>query len=259
MPSAVVIVPARYASTRFPGKVLAPLLGRPMLQHVIEGVAGARRIAGVYAAVDDERVARAAEAAGAHVLWTRDDHASGTDRVAEAAAGLEAEVIVNVQGDEPLVRGETVDSLAAALLDREEDSMTTLSEPLESLEDLFDPNVVKVVTGLDGRALYFSRSPLPYRKGTDGAMPLDFRDRLGKEELAAYRRHVGLYGYRRETLLALAETPPTPLERSEGLEQLRALETGRSIRVLPSRHRALGVDTPDDLIRAEALMKASQT
>jgi 3-deoxy-manno-octulosonate cytidylyltransferase (CMP-KDO synthetase) len=259
MPSAVVIVPARYASTRFPGKVLAPLLGRPMLHHVIEGVAGARRISGVYVAVDDERVARAAEEAGALALWTREDHPSGTDRVAEAAAGLEAEVIVNVQGDEPLVRAETVDDLAAALLDEEGDAMTTLCEPLERVEDLFDPNVVKVVTGLDGRALYFSRSPLPYRKGRDGAMPLDFRARLVEGDLSAYRRHVGLYGYRRETLLALAETPPTPLELSEGLEQLRALETGRAIRVLPSRHRALGVDTPEDLIRAETLMKASQT
>jgi 3-deoxy-manno-octulosonate cytidylyltransferase (CMP-KDO synthetase) len=229
-----------------------------MLHHVIAGVAGARRIAGVYVAVDDERVARVAEEAGARALWTRADHPSGTDRVAEAAAGLEAEVIVNVQGDEPLVRGETVDRLAGALLDDDRDAMTTLSEPIENPAALFDPNVVKVVTDREGRALYFSRSPLPYRRGPDGEMPLDFSARLGAGDLGLYRRHVGLYGYRRETLLALAETPPTPLELSEGLEQLRALETGRSIRVLDAPHPALGVDTPDDLNRAERLMKASQ-
>lgn len=259
MPPAVVIIPARFASTRFPGKVLASLLGRPLIAHVIAGVRGARLVSRVLVAVDDDRVAEAAQAAGAEVVRTRADHPSGTDRVAEAARDLEAEYIINVQGDEPLIRPETVDLLAGALLHGEGEEMATLSEPLDDPRDILDPNVVKVVTDCDARALYFSRSPIPYRRGPDDNLPREPSPaHLGRHP-GGYHRHVGLYAYRREVLLDLAATPPTPLEVSEGLEQLRALETGRRIRVLPSDHPMVGVDTPGDLARVESLMKESQT
>jgi 3-deoxy-manno-octulosonate cytidylyltransferase (CMP-KDO synthetase) len=259
MPQAVVIIPARFASTRFPGKVLASLLGRPLIAHVIDGVRGARLVSRILVAVDDDRVAEAAAAAGAEIVRTRSDHPSGTDRVAEAARGLDAECIINVQGDEPLIRPETVDFLAGALLQSAGDDLATLSESLDDPRDILDPNVVKVVTDRDGRALYFSRSPIPYRRGTGDILPRELSPaHLGKNA-GGYHRHVGLYAYRREVLLDLAGTPPTPLETSEGLEQLRALETGRRIRVLPTTFPMVGVDTPDDLARVESLMKASPT
>lgn len=248
-----VVIPARYASTRLPGKPLAGIGDRPMLQHVWER-AGASGAARVVIATDDLRIRDAAADWGADVLLTRDDHPSGTDRLAEVAAELaldEDAIVVNVQGDEPLIPPAVIDQVAENLRQRLWASVATLCEPLGSREQLDNPNVVKVVADGAGRALYFSRSPIPYPRATSG--PLDARPRAAPAEA---RRHVGVYGWRREALFAFCALSPSPLERSEGLEQLRALEAGLSIALVTIDEAPLGIDTPEDLRRAEARLAA---
>jgi 3-deoxy-manno-octulosonate cytidylyltransferase (CMP-KDO synthetase) len=252
------VIPARFASIRFPGKPLAPLGGRTLLERVWRRASGARRIVRVVVATEDERIAEACRGFGAEAILTSPDHASGTDRVAEVALGLERSftVIVNVQGDEPFVTGTSLDLLVAAFEEERPPEMATLAEPLSGPEELFDPNVVKVVTALDGRALYFSRAPIPYHRGGETRLAADFRAALAARPggLAGYRKHQGIYAYRRETLLALTRLRPSPLERDEGLEQLRALQAGLTIRVLDSDFHSVAVDTPEDLARAESLL-----
>jgi 3-deoxy-manno-octulosonate cytidylyltransferase (CMP-KDO synthetase) len=211
----------------------------------------AERLDRLVVATDDERIAAAARAFGAEVMLTSPSHPSGTDRVAEVAerTGGDHEIVVNVQGDEPLLTPTSLDRLVTALERAEpEVGLSTLAEPIEAVEELFDPNVVKVVTALDGRALYFSRSPIPFWRR--GAVGLDFRAALDADALRRFRKHQGIYAYRRAVLAALAAIAPGPLESAEGLEQLRALETGRAIVVVDSDFRSIGVDTPADLERA---------
>lgn len=246
--SALGIIPARYASSRFPGKPLASLSGRPMLQHVYERAARARRLAEVWVATDDERIARTVDGFGGRVVMTSPAHATGTDRVAEAAARPEAArypVVVNIQGDQPLIAPDALDALVASFDLPAPPDMATLFEPLAGLEDLDDPNVAKVVASADGHALYFSRGPIPYARAAMEGRP---------RGMEGCFKHVGVYAFRREFLFEFTRLPPGRLESIEGLEQLRVLEAGRRIRLVPSSGNSLSVETPGDLSKAAALL-----
>ncbi len=244
-----VIIPARYASTRFPGKPLADLCGKPMIQWVYERSALCESVDRVVVATDDERIAAAVQGFGGDYAMTREDHATGTDRLAEVAARLEDDLIVNVQGDEPLIDPTMIETAVRPLLDDSAIPMGTLKTPLTSLEEYQNPNVVKVVTDKDGFALYFSRSPVPYPR--DFAADLDCRWR----DLAT-AKHIGLYVYRREFLLKYPGLSATPLETQECLEQLRALEHGYRIRVSETDLVGQGVDTPEDLEKVKAILNS---
>ncbi len=236
-------IPARYGSTRLPGKPLLPIAGRPMIEHVYTRVARARGLARVVVLTDDERIARAVEAFGGEWEMTPDDCASGTDRIAWAARHWDTSAVtavINIQGDEPLIDPEGISRIAGHLAASPGDPVVTLATPAEPGE-MGNPNAVKVVLARDGSALYFSRSPIPYPRNPEGAAPL---------------KHLGIYGYQREALLRLAGLPPTPLERSESLEQLRALENGIPIRVLVVDRGSPGVDTAEDLERVETILKS---
>ena len=238
--SVVAVIPARWASTRFPGKILAKIAGEPMIAHVVRRVSEARKVDHVIVATDDERIAEVAAASGAEAVMTG-ECASGTDRVAKAVAGRsDWEIVINIQGDEPLLSGENIDVLVDGLLMDEDVSMSTLCRPLEA-ERIDDPNAVKVVRDVRGRALYFSRSPIPYPRYREAAWKL-------------WRLHLGIYGFRREALEAFVALPPSELEQAEGLEQLRALENGIPILVLDAPYPAFGVDTPEDLERVEKII-----
>jgi 3-deoxy-manno-octulosonate cytidylyltransferase (CMP-KDO synthetase) len=241
------VIPARYASTRFPGKPLADLNGKPMIQWVCEGAARCKLIDQVLVATDDVRIADAVAAFGGTAVMTRADHPTGTDRLAEVARGIESDLIVNVQGDEPLIDPLMIEAAVRPLLDNAAIPMGTLKTPLTSLEEFSNPNVVKVVTDRQGFALYFSRAPIPH--------PRDFSNDLATrwKELAC-AKHVGLYVYRRDFLLAFPKLTPTILEEQEKLEQLRALEHGYRIFVAETALGVQGVDTPEDLERVRQLL-----
>jgi 3-deoxy-manno-octulosonate cytidylyltransferase (CMP-KDO synthetase) len=239
------VVPARFASSRFPGKVLATLAGRPVLQHVFERACQARYLTNVIIATDDDRVASAARRFGAPVRMTRADHPSGTDRAAEVASADSAELIVNIQGDEPLIDPAAIDAAVLGLLDDPEIPMATLKKKIERPEEAASPNVVKVVSDRADNAIYFSRFPIPFVR--DQRPP-------GLEHF----KHIGLYVYRREFLLEYPRLPIGPLERAERLEQLRAIENGFRIRVIETDYDSLGVDTPEDLERVSELFEASR-
>lgn len=240
MNECVAIIPARLAATRLPDKPLALILGKPMIQHVYERAMQARFIGQVLVATPDEQIALAVRAFGGEVVMTLPSHRTGTDRIAEAAQSLppEVRVIVNVQGDEPLLDPRTIDAIANPLLADSSLSMSSLMCPLPQGRES-DPNVVKVVCALNGNALYFSRSPLPFRRVESTAY--------------APRQHVGLYAYQRDFLARYPTLPPTPLEQTESLEQLRALEHGYTIRMVETDRAPESVDTPDDLERVRAL------
>lgn len=244
------IIPARYGSTRFPGKALADLGGKPMIQHVYERTARASHLSQVIVATDDERIAEAVKRFGGTVAMTSPTHETGTDRLAEVANSLTSDIIVNVQGDEPLIEPDMIDQAVEPFLNDRDLQMGTLKCRITCLHDFLSPNVVKVVTDRDGNALYFSRSPLPF-----------FRDKwqdLKDEAFASGRllcyKHVGLYVYQRDFLIRYAALPQTPLETAEKLEQLRALENGVRIRVVETDFESLGVDTPEDLTKARERM-----
>jgi 3-deoxy-manno-octulosonate cytidylyltransferase (CMP-KDO synthetase) len=237
------IIPARYASTRFEGKALADIQGKPMVQHVYERTSRASLVSEVIVATDDERIYAAVRGFGGRVEMTDKGHETGTDRLAEVAARLDSEIIVNVQGDEPLIDPAMIDDAIRPLADDASVPMATLKTRIKCLHDFLSPNVVKVVTDWEGNALYFSRSPLP-----------NFRDKwndLKDEKFASGRllcyKHVGLYVYRRDFLLQYAQMSPTYLELAEKLEQLRVLENGYRIRVVETEFESIGVDTPHDL------------
>ncbi len=232
-----IIIPARYASTRLPGKPLLRQTGKYLIQHVVERAWQARRASQVIVATDDPRIVAAVEGFGGRVAMTRRDHPSGTDRVAEVARGIDADIIVNLQGDEPLVDPAALD-LLPELLDRDPAAeMATLAVPLASLEQWRNPNCVKVVRDKTGRALYFSRSPIPFVR--DGLPQLNTPS-------PEFLQHLGLYAYRRPYLLRLAALPPEPIEQLEKLEQLRVLASGGRIQVGLVRQAAIGVDTYED-------------
>ena len=233
--STVAVIPARWASTRFPGKSMAALAGEPMIVHVVRRASEATRIDHVIVATDDERIAEASASAGAEAVLTG-ACPSGTDRVAAAIADRdEWEIVINVQGDEPLLAGEKIDVLVEGLLANESTRISTLCRPLEA-ERVEDPNAVKVGCDNRGRALYFSRSPIPYPLHREVAWQM-------------WRLHLGIYGFRRDALAEFVSLPPSKLELAEGLEQLRALENGIEILVLDAPHPAFGVVTPEDLER----------
>jgi 3-deoxy-manno-octulosonate cytidylyltransferase (CMP-KDO synthetase) len=230
--AATVVIPARYGSTRFPAKILASETGKPLVQHVVERARLASRVREVLVATDDQRIIDALRPYETRCVMTSPDHQSGTDRIAEVARGLADEIIVNVQGDEPEIEPETIDALVRRL-ETSDDDMATAATPFPAGADVADPNLVKVVSGLDERAIYFSRSPVPFwRDRTSGDRP-------------AYYLHLGIYAYRREFLLQFSSWPPTPLESTEKLEQLRALEHGRSIYVLAVDRATHGIDTAE--------------
>lgn len=231
---AAAIIPARMAATRFPGKPLVDVCGKPMVQWVYERASRAEKVSCVLVATCDEEIADAVRAFGGEVVLTSDAHRSGTDRLAEAAAGLDVDVIVNVQGDEPLTNPASVDRAIEPFEHDPAPDMVSLMVQIDAVAAR-DPNVVKVVVGLDNRALYFSRSPIPYERN-----PLEGRGIYG---------HVGLYAYTREFLMEFAAMEQTPLEKAESLEQLRVLENGRSIRMVEIAERPIGVDTAEDLDR----------
>lgn len=255
MPRALGVIPARYASTRFPGKPLASLGPRTMIEQVWRGASSSRRIERVVVATEDERIVAACREFGGETVRTSPSHPSGTDRVAEVLERLEEpfDVVVNIQGDEPLVTGSSLDGLVEALDASPSADIATLREPLDDADDLFDPHVVKVVIDDAGRALYFSRAPIPYHRGEAPVLDADFRDALARRPggLAGYHKHQGIYAYRTGVLRAVTRLPPSPLELDEGLEQLRALGAGYSIVVVPSDFRSIAVDTPADLERVK--------
>ena len=282
------VIPARFASSRFPGKVLAQIASKSMLQHVYERASMARYLTATIIATDDERVYKAARSFGARVAMTRADHVSGTDRVAEAASAENAELVVNIQGDEPLIDPAAIDAAILPLAHDPEIVMGTLKKAIEDPREITDPNVVKVVTDRNGDAIYFSRCPIPYvRDGLVGRSPgpgvpsgdnarVPFPDAeagasararapaphhiagdTGLSERDVHFKHIGLYVYRRDFLLKYPALPVGPLERAERLEQLRALENGYRIRVVETECESLGVDTPEDLERVCKLFEAS--
>ena len=239
------IIPARYGSTRLPGKALEMILGKPMIQRVYERSKQADVLDELYVATDDERIVRVVEGFGGRAIMTSPDHPSGTDRLAEAIQSMDADVAVNIQGDQPFIDPVMIEEVVQPMLDDASINMSTLMHQVSSPEDLQDPGVVKVVADRAGFALYFSRSSFPYPRDAE---PHDVYE------------HVGLYAYRREFLLKIAELPPTPLEKVEALEQLRVLEHGHRIRVVATscednEFSGFSVDTSADLARAEAMLR----
>lgn len=242
---AVGVIPSRWGSTRFPGKSLALIAGKPLVLRVVERARMAKRLDDVWVATDDARIFKAVEAAGAKAVMTRADHASGTDRIAEAVAGIGADVVVNIQGDEPLIDPALIDGVAEALLEGDGWDMATAATPIADARELWSPDVVKVVRAADGAALYFSRAPIPWVRGAgEGFGPV----------AGEHWRHVGLYGYRRAFLERLVAEPPCALENLEKLEQLRALRLGGRIKVLECAKSGVGVDSPEDVARVERLL-----
>src|SRR5450755_154747 len=238
------IIPARFASTRFPGKPLALIAGKPLLQHVVEQCQQAKSLGEVIVATDDTRIWEVAQNF-CRVEMTRPEHPSGSDRIAEVAERCACDAVVNIQGDEPLIEPSVIDAVANALAQNE---MSTAATRIKNLAELDNPNVVKVVVNAAGRALYFSRRTIPYvREAASGS----------SEQLAAFAflKHLGIYGYRRGTLLRLVKFPVSPLEAAEKLEQLRALENGIPIAVMQVTYDSVGVDTPEDVEWVERYLK----
>ena len=239
------IIPARFASTRFPGKPLAIIAGKPLLQHVVEQCQKAKSLSEVIVATDDTRIWEMAQDY-CRVEMTRPEHPSGSDRIAEVAERISCDAVVNIQGDEPLIDPNVIDAVANALAQNE---MSTAASRIRNPAELDNPNVVKVVVNAAGRALYFSRRTIPYlREAASGSK---------SEQLAAFPflKHLGIYGYRRETLLRLVKHPVSPLENAEKLEQLRALENGIPIAVVQVNYDSVGVDAPEDVEWVERFLK----
>jgi 3-deoxy-manno-octulosonate cytidylyltransferase (CMP-KDO synthetase) len=250
------VLPARYASTRFPGKPLAMISGKPMIQWVWE----AARMAGVNSVVvatDDERIAAAVNAFDGRVVFTDPALPSGTDRVAAAMdkLGEEFDAVLNIQGDEPAMRHETIASVVDLMAKQPDLPMGTAACPFHDKDEIFNPNNVKVVVDNQNRALYFSRSPIPYARSS-ACFDTDFRSWMSADQLSMFRRHLGIYAYRPHILKQFTLLPPHPLEQMEMLEQLRALAAGIAIGVAETPHCSLGVDTPADVADVEAMLSA---
>jgi 3-deoxy-manno-octulosonate cytidylyltransferase (CMP-KDO synthetase) len=249
------IIPARYASTRFEGKALADIKGKPMVRHVYERTAMAQLVSEVVVATDDERIATVVRAFGGRVVMTSKDHETGTDRLAEVAAGLDSEIVVNVQGDEPLIEPVMIDEAIRPLVEDPTIVMGTLKSRIRNLHDFLSPNVVKVVTDRNGFALFFSRSPLPNFRDKWN----DLKDEAFNSGKLLCHKHVGLYVYRRNFLLQYARMAPSQLELSEKLEQLRVLENGYRIKVVETAYESIGVDTPGDLEKVIERLKVGKS
>jgi len=237
------IIPARYSSTRFDAKVLADILGKPMIQHVWERAKQALLLDDLIIACDDQRVADAARAFGAKVVLTAKGHASGTDRITEVINPLDVKVVINIQGDEPLIHPTIIDNVARALLDDESISIATVMQKIEDLSLINDPNVVKVVVDRNNFALYFSRAGIPFRAANS------------EVKSPVYYKHIGLYGYTKDFLFTYRNLPVSSLEKIELLEQLRVLEEGFRIKVIETKYDTIGVDTPEDLEKVKAYLE----
>ena len=252
------VIPARYGSTRFEGKPLADILGKPMIQYVYEGVRRSKLIDEVIVATDDQRILEAVQAFGGEAIMTSPTHVTGTDRVAEVVRKLKSEIIVNVQGDEPLIHGNFIDKAIRSLLVDDDLQMSTLMTRIEEVRDWLNPHIVKVVVDQKNFALYFSRSPIPFPRdlqiGRLESNPFGTNRPLPKRVF----KHIGVYVFRRKFLLAFSKMKVTPLEKLEKLEQLRALENGYRIRVTPVDYEPLSVDTPEDLQKVIAYLSRPQ-
>lgn len=255
-PHCLIVIPARYASSRFPGKPLISIAGRPMIQHVYERACQAQLADSVIVATDDQRIADVVSAFGGQAVMTAADHPSGTDRVAEVAARHDCDLVVNVQGDEPCIAPQAIDAMIQPLRDEPSVQITTLAHVLTDPAALLTPNVVKVVVDRHGNALYFSRAPIPYYRQAWQQTPSAANPTAPPPSIpSGCYRHLGLYAYRRRVLLEFARLAPTPLEQVEQLEQLRALEHGYSLRVVPTTYASIGVDTPEDVAHAERALR----
>lgn len=249
---AIIVIPARYDSTRFPGKPIAPLKGKPLIQHVYENSKAAAYAHDVIVATDSETIFERVLSFGGKAVMTSSEHTSGTDRVAEVARDMECDIIVNVQGDEPLIRPQMIDDTINILSDGSAD-IGTLVKKIEEPGEILDPNVVKAAFSEDGFALYFSRSPIPYHR--DEWKDLD-KFKIQNSKFKIYK-HIGIYSYRRDVLLRLTDMKPSRLEEIEKLEQLRALENGFRIKVKKTSFETIGVDSPEDLERVEKWLSLS--
>lgn len=250
------VIPARFASSRLPGKALLPLAGKPMIQHVWERVRRAQEVSRVLVATDDERIRRAVTEFGGEAVMTRAEHRSGTERLAEVAASAAssgAEIFVNVQGDEPLIEPAAVDAAVEILLEDPSVEVATLAVPIATPSDVMDPNVVKVVLDFEGNALYFSRAPIPWIRDAAGG-GAGFSPAAGSTHL----KHLGLYAFRRSALLEFPTFPQGELEKLEQLEQLRWLENGYRIRVAETSYDSVSVDVTEDIARVEKLLHAQE-
>ncbi|MCC6328441.1 MAG: 3-deoxy-manno-octulosonate cytidylyltransferase [Acidobacteria bacterium] len=255
----IAVIPARYVSTRLPGKLLLDICGKPLILHTLEQASEARSVSRVIVATDDVRILHTILSAGGEAVMTAAGHLSGSDRVAEVAERLpRGSVIVNVQGDEPLISPETIDRAVYALVRDQSVDIATTYEPIESIEELLNGNVVKVVMNDAGHALYFSRSPLPFPRDASLRYGSDLNAAIRNEPdlLGIFKKHTGLYAYRREFLLEFTQMPQTRLEKIEMLEQLRALENGARIKVVKADRGSIGVDTQDDLEKVRAIVSA---
>jgi len=241
----LVCIPARYGSTRFPAKVLAKDTGKFLIQHTYERACLAKLPDKVIIAADDQRVVDAAKSFGAECILTSADHKSGTDRIAEAIKNIDVEIVVNLQADEPEIDPENIDLLTQLLIEHSDSPMATLAADFKNIEQISDPNIVKVITDYNSRAIYFSRAPIPYDRESSG---------VGKAQ--QYLRHIGIYAYRKEFLLKITASPQTPLEKIEKLEQLRAIENGFPILVGKVEHTCDGIDTPQQYAEFVARQKA---
>jgi 3-deoxy-manno-octulosonate cytidylyltransferase (CMP-KDO synthetase) len=242
-PVIIAVIPARYGSTRFPGKSLAPIRDKPMIQWVYERTMQARLVSRVIVATDDDRIFQAVRSFGGEAMMTAATHQTGTDRIAEVARSLSCDIVVNVQGDEPLIPPRMIDAAIRPLIEDVSIPLGTVCRRIDRREEAFDPNVVKVVFDQAGFALYFSRAPIPWDRDAWSG-----KDSLSALSLAGpMYKHIGLYVYRREFLLAYASMPQTALEAAEKLEQLRVLETGHRIRTIVTEYESFGVDIPGDL------------
>lgn len=242
-PRVVVVIPARYASTRLPGKPLVPLCGKPMIQHVYERAKRAQTVHEVLVATDDQRIFEAVQQFGGQARLTRADHRTGTERIAEVAVQEQGDIFVDVQGDEPLIDPVTIDAAVGALLEEPPAQIATVATLIRHANDIMDPNVVKAVLDFDDNALYFSRAPVPWVRDTQQKVHVK------------YWKHLGLYVFQREALLEFPTLPQGELERVEQLEQLRWLENGWRMRVAEVPHDSVSIDVPEDVTRVEKLMK----
>ena len=238
------VIPSRWGSTRFPGKSLAPICGKPLVQWVVEACLKARELDDVIVATDDERIALAVQGMSAKAVMTRPDHPSGTDRVAEAADPADDDIIVNIQGDEPLLNPDIIDNIVRRMVENPDVAMATACTPIRSAEERAAPTIVKLVLDASDNALYFSRLPIPFRR--DGAADLSS---------GLYQRHIGIYGYRGSFLRKFISEKPCALEKCESLEQLRALSLGAKIAVVRTDEPGIGVDKPEDVATVEAIMR----
>ena len=262
MQRAVVVIPARFDSARFPGKPLAVLKGKPLIQRVYEQILSASLVNDILVATDDKRIFEAVVGFGGKAVMTSREHVCGTDRITEAAKDIDCDIIVNVQGDEPLIRPQMVDEVIM-LMEDEKASIGTLAARIKRADEVMDPNVVKVVFNEKGYALYFSRFPIPYQAGlffrVEGMLDADYFELdtgsiyYGRSFIEQYTlfKHIGIYAYRKSVLLDFSKLQQTRLEKIEKLEQLRALENGITIKVKETEFETIGVDTPDDLKKAE--------